>query len=212
MPLSRELDYNSDNLVEVHGFCRVKCDEWQPGGVHQLSEGVFGLCGGMEAVRWEYRLPAGWSGGMLYRECFLGDNMDNAGEHKKQTEGFTLTEIVIASSILALVFVGFLMGLVQAIRTQYMSNRNYAASVIARNRVEYAKVYAYGSLSLLAETATPVDRNGNDCATGTFWRTTMVQASTPNPQCTEVKVSVIYETKPGITSPAPVEVSTILGD
>lgn len=130
----------------------------------------------------------------------------------RSNEGFTIVEVVIASSILLLVFAGFLISFVQATRMLYMADRHYAASVIARNRIEYAKIYVYGSLSTLAENNVCVDRHGDICSTGTFWRTTSIGTSTANTNCTEMAVSIVYETKPGVTSPVPVEISTLIGD
>lgn len=133
--------------------------------------------------------------------------------HKdKQNQGFTLAEVVIASSVLLMVLGGSLLGFVQATRLQFMADRNYAASVIGRNRIEHAKVFAYGSLSILAENNVCIDRNGDTCSTGMFWRTTSMGVSAANTNCTEVTVKVAYEIKPGVTSPVPVKVSTIIGE
>jgi len=128
----------------------------------------------------------------------------------KQNQGFTLAEVVIASSVLLMVLGGSLLGFVQATRLQYMADRNYSASVIGRNRIEHAKVFAYGSLSILTENNVCVDRNGDTCPTGTFWRTTSTGGSAANTNCTEMIVKVAYEIRPGVTSPVPVEISTII--
>lgn len=130
----------------------------------------------------------------------------------KLNQGFTLTEVVIASAILVLVLTGFLLAFTQASRLQYMADRNYAASVIARNRIEHAKIFAYSSLSTLAEDNAQVDRNGENCSTGKFWRSTLIGTSPVNTNCTKVTVKVWYETKPDVKSPTPVEVSTLIGD
>ena len=126
-------------------------------------------------------------------------------------EGFSLVEIMIASGILALIFIGFMTSFLQATRLQFMADRNYAASVLARNRVETLKIYAYETLLTMTETVTQVDREGVYNATGTFWRTTFIADSANNTNCSEIIVQVWYETKPGITSDAPVEVRTMIG-
>lgn len=127
-------------------------------------------------------------------------------------EGLSLVETLVASFILLLVFSGFLIGFVQATRLQYMADRNYAASVIARNRIEYAKIYPYRSLSMLVETNTSVDRYGDISPDGFFWRTTLVESAAVNSNCTEIIVKVWYETKPGVSSAVPVEVSMLIGE
>ena len=127
--------------------------------------------------------------------------------------GFTLLEAVIATCILALVFSGFLISFVASTRLQYMSNKCYAATVIARNRTQYANMYPYGSLMNLNETDTCVDLNGNPCSTGEYWRSTSVAvaSATVNPNCLEILVEVKYLVRPGHTAEVPVVVNTLRG-
>lgn len=126
--------------------------------------------------------------------------------------GFTLLEVMIASSIMALVFAACISGFIQSARIQFMADRHYAASVIGRNRIEYAKVFTFQAVDTLAETNVCMLRDGTLTSTGDFWRTTLVQPSANNTNCMEVIVKVTYETKPGVTSEAPVEVMTMIGD
>jgi len=126
--------------------------------------------------------------------------------------GFTMTEVMIASAILALVCGGFIYSFMQATRLQYMADVYYASLTIARNRIEDAKIYAYGSLSMLGEVNTRVNRNGASASDGTFLRTTTVGVASVNSNCTEVTVEVWYEGRPGVTSPVPLEVNILIGD
>lgn len=126
--------------------------------------------------------------------------------------GFTLAEVVIASGVIALVFTGFMIGFVQALRLQYLSNVHYCASVVARNRIEQARIYAFGAVEVLEETSqVTVDRYGEESATGTYYRTTLVTTPAVNPNCREVTVNVWYEMRPGVTSPTPITISTWVG-
>jgi Tfp pilus assembly protein PilV len=128
--------------------------------------------------------------------------------------GFTLVEVMIANVIFFIVFGGFYVGFVQATRMQFMANTHYGASVLARNRIESAKIYAYGSLYMLAESNQCVLRSGvtDPTGTGTFWRTTIVTDWAPATNCTEVSVQVFYETKPGTMAGMPVTTTTLIGN
>ena len=126
--------------------------------------------------------------------------------------GFTLAEVMVASAVVALVFTGFMIGFVQALRLQYLANVHYCASVVARNRIEEARIYAFGAVEVLEELSeVQVDRYGEPCSTGTYYRTTEVDIPAVNPNCREVTVNVWYEMRPGVRAPAPVTVSTWVG-
>ena len=126
-------------------------------------------------------------------------------------EGFSLIEIMIASSILSLVFIGFMTSFVQATRLQYMASRHYSASVIARNRIEETKIYAFETVPALAEINTRVNDEGVYCPTGWYWRSTILTNSMNNSNCLQAICRVMYWTKPGITADAPVEITTLIG-
>ena len=81
--------------------------------------------------------------------------------NSKSDSGFNLVEVLVASAILALIIAGFMTAFTQASRMQYFADRHYVASILARNRVEYAKVYPFGSLDGLAETNTAIDAVGD---------------------------------------------------
>ena len=130
---------------------------------------------------------------------------------KQNNEGFSLVEIMIASGILALIFMGFMASFIQATRLQYMANKNYCASVIARNRIEQLKVYAYETVLTMVETNTRVNENCVYCPTGWYWRSTFIKTSANNSNCVDIICSVMYWTKPGVTAEAPVQVYTMLG-
>ncbi|MFC1462897.1 prepilin-type N-terminal cleavage/methylation domain-containing protein [Verrucomicrobiota bacterium] len=145
-------------------------------------------------------------------------NCEAAGEGSAETQrgrsrrGFTLAEVMVASGIVALVFTGFMIGFVQALRLQYLANVHYCASVVARNRIEQARIYAFGAVEVLEETSeVTVDRYGDENSTGTYYRTTLVTTPAVNPNCREVIVNVWYEIRPGVRSPAPVTISTWVG-
>ncbi|MCK5850380.1 MAG: prepilin-type N-terminal cleavage/methylation domain-containing protein [Kiritimatiellae bacterium] len=130
----------------------------------------------------------------------------------KSKDGFTLVEMVIASFILAMVFGGAMKCFVAAARSQYLANEYYAASVLARNRVEYAKIYPFQSLAMLIETDVQLDRYGEPDGDGVYWRTTTVTPSVVNPVCIDVIVEVDYETRPGVMCGVPVMVATMVGE
>ena len=127
-------------------------------------------------------------------------------------EGLTLVEVVVAVSILGFIFSAFLLAMIAAARMQYIAGENYSAMVVARNRIEDAKVRPYGSLGFMEETLTQVDHLGEACSTGRFWRATTVTPSAVDTNCVEVLVEVTYEVRPGVTSVAPVRIRTVLGN
>ncbi|MBN2301893.1 MAG: prepilin-type N-terminal cleavage/methylation domain-containing protein [Lentisphaerae bacterium] len=125
--------------------------------------------------------------------------------------GFTLVEVMVASLILTFILGGILYGAIQASKLQFAAGNVYTASVLARNRIENCKVYAYSSLSMMNETNTQLDQFGVTNVNGMFWRSTTVITNAPvNPYCTEIIVNVVYETQPGVTSSVPVTVSSLI--
>ena len=130
---------------------------------------------------------------------------------RKSKAGFTIVEATVAAAILALVISGFFVSFLQAMRAERAADRHYDAAVLAKNRVEYAKVYAFGSLETLIEDYVRINKYGEADSSGSYWRTTKVVPSQVNPRCKEITVQVWYEKFPGEISGAPVEVATMIG-
>lgn len=136
--------------------------------------------------------------------------MNKQGTTNRPKEGFTILEVAVASSILMIVFSGFLIGFVQAARLEYLAQTHYAASLIARNRLEHVRTYPYGAVELLSETDTGIDEFGNVTPTGGFRRTTIITTDAVNTNCKKIIVQVWYTSRPGITSPVSVDVSSLM--
>jgi|GEM_PF-711453 len=122
--------------------------------------------------------------------------------------GITLTEMMVASLIFLLISTSFTAAMLTALRTQYMAVDYYAATCIARNRIQRAKTMDYDSLPLLAEDDLRVDSNGTATSAGRYLRSTSV--SNAAPWTYSVKVRVSFATKTGALSDQPVEVETLI--
>ncbi|MFU8779673.1 MAG: type IV pilus modification PilV family protein [Kiritimatiellia bacterium] len=111
----------------------------------------------------------------------------------KSKAGFTLTEVMVASSILMLFMAGFLGAFIMGMRTLDMSVNQYRATAIARNRVQRARGFDFGSLHLLEETETRVDRYGNIDPLGEYRRSTLIDTNTVTaPHTVRVEVGVRF--------------------
>jgi len=124
--------------------------------------------------------------------------------------GFTLVELMIATSIFLVVALAFTGAYLSALRTHLMSSDYYKATCIARNRLERAKALAFDSLPLMAEEETPVDADGNPDPAGVFRRTTVVSNSVVN--CARITVQVRFPKGNGGLSDKTVDVHTMIAD
>ena len=128
---------------------------------------------------------------------------------KKRCEGMTLVEIMIASLVFLIVSITFAAALIGALRTAYMASDYYAATSIARNRLQRAKSMDFDSIPLLVETNTVVDSLGIAATDGRYLRTTEV--SNAAPWTYWIKVSVAFPMKSGF-SPEPIEMETLINN
>jgi prepilin-type N-terminal cleavage/methylation domain-containing protein len=112
---------------------------------------------------------------------------------KQLKAGFTLTEVMVASAILMLFLGGFLSAFIMGVRTLELSVNHYRANAIARNRIQRARGFDFGSLMLLQESETRVDRNGIIDPQGQYWRTTLIDTNTVTaPHTVRVQVGVRF--------------------
>ena len=98
-------------------------------------------------------------------------------------------------------------------RSQQLACDYYKAMTIARNRIQRASEFAYGSILLMSENQIPVDGKGNITSTGIYRRTTIVSAFTNGtPNVIQITVQVYYPGAGRSMSTKPVELSTLLTD
>ena len=114
----------------------------------------------------------------------------NTGKKTKSRQGFTLTEIMVASFILAMGLSGFGLGALQAMRTNRLAKHHYQGTCLVRNRIQRARAISFDSIPLLEENFLVIDRDGNLNPDGRFRRTTEVMATGSNAY--EIVVSVFY--------------------
>lgn len=128
--------------------------------------------------------------------------------NNKYTRGFTLAEVLIASMIFLLIGGAFSTALVMAIRQQAWAENYYRAVMIARNRIQQAWTLNFDDISMLAETETRVDEEGNPSSTGRYLRTTVV-SNTSN-YAKHIRVTVWYPKPAGGIASTPVEINTMI--
>lgn len=117
----------------------------------------------------------------------------------RKKSGITLVETLFSVGIITLVLAGILTILVQTADMSRRINYEYAATNLAKNRIERARVYiqtsGFGDLTAdnFDETDTILDSNGNPDAEGEFKRTTAVAVNhNNNPRLTKIDVTIIY--------------------
>ncbi len=127
--------------------------------------------------------------------------------------GFTLAEVMIASTIFMIFCVFFLSSVIVAMRSQRLACDYYTAMTIARNRIQRAKTFEFASLPLMTENLASVDGNGNLVSGGLYQRTTQVTAYTNGtPNLYHVTVQVHYIGARRVRSAQPVEISTLVAE
>lgn len=116
-----------------------------------------------------------------------------SGSAGTRHSGFTLLEVMIASTILMVLVAGFVGSFIMALRTLDAANNQYRAKAIARNRIQRARSFEFASLPLLEETDSFIDRYGNIDQAGTFRRSTTIVTNTPTaPHTVGIRVEVRY--------------------
>lgn len=123
--------------------------------------------------------------------------------------GFTLPEVMVASTVLVIVAVSFTAAFMSAVRQHRLASNYTSASLVAKNRIQRARSIDYGSVTLLEETNASVNVWGSRDLDGAYLRATSVDTNTI-PNCCLVTVQVWYPTWRGIQAGAPVTIQTIL--
>lgn len=117
------------------------------------------------------------------------------GVRSRSRGGFTVVEVVLAISLLAVAMAGVYRVLESAFRLRRAAHHHYLAVVIANNRIERAKSVDFNMLPLLGEDRVPVNDQGVPEPDGPFHRTTEVATGYEgNPRLARVRVTV--ETPP----------------
>lgn len=124
--------------------------------------------------------------------------------------GFTMVEVMIASSVLLLFLGGFLSAFLIGIRTLDMTVNHYRANAIARNRIQRARSFAFDSLPLLEESEVSIDRFGNADTQGEYRRTTVISTNTATaPHTVQIQVGVRFPLRDNTFS-EPVSVENVI--
>jgi len=121
----------------------------------------------------------------------------------RDTNGFTLIEILIATVIITIASLGIATLTVGVIRGNSFSQRLTTATTLAQDRLEQAKRLGYIKVNDIAV----IENYGSITNYSGFKRETTVTGNTPGPKMKTVKVDVYRD----IGKP-PVSLSTIIGE
>ena len=136
------------------------------------------------------------------------DKCPEKGVAASRRAGFTLTEMMVASTIFMLVSMAFSLSMLAALKTQYMAVDYYTATCIARNRVQHIRTKAFAQITNSVEAGIWVDSTGTTNAAGRYFRSTII--SNVNSAMYAVKVRVTFKLFAGGQSEQPVEVETLI--
>jgi hypothetical protein len=106
---------------------------------------------------------------------------------------------------------GFYEVYINALHTHKLAGDNYRATLIARNRIQRALSFNFGSLSLMAENQIRIDGEGNPLPSGFYRRSTTVITNIA-PNLVQMEVEVYYPTHGTNLSAQPVKISTLISD
>lgn len=124
--------------------------------------------------------------------------------------GFTLVEAMIAGVILMFFVGGFVLTFIMAMRTVHTATNHYRATSIARNRIQRARAFDFGSLELLEENEIGIDQFGNSDPGGRFRRSTSISTNWATPHTVRIRVGVRYPLGTGANLSAPVVVESLI--
>jgi hypothetical protein len=120
--------------------------------------------------------------------------------------GFTVVEVMVASSLLVVGVTALFLAVISSIRVQYTSNNMFHATCLARNRIQRALALPFETLPVLEEDSVSVDQNGGALADGEYSRTTRIEKLSDNSY--RITVEVVYPVGSGIPSPVPVTIDS----
>jgi len=133
-------------------------------------------------------------------------------------KGITLVEVLFSAAIISLVLIGVLVVLVQTINISRRINYEYAATILAKSRIESAMAFVESSgfdaltQGNFGETEKRLDSDGVPADTGDFLRSTTVTTNYDgNPRLTGISVEVGYIYR-GAEIDQPVNMATVLVD
>ena len=127
-------------------------------------------------------------------------------QNRSLTDGFTLTEVVVAGALLAIAVTAIFAAASAAIRTQHTASGIYHATCLARNRIQRGLSLPFNTLPVLEDNNQMVDQDGNSNINGPYSRTTVLEVISDN--CYKITVTVLYPIGNGKMSDVPVTVES----
>ena len=132
-------------------------------------------------------------------------------------KGVTLTEVLFAVGIIAMVIAGVLIIFAQTVEVSRRINYEYAATNLAKARVERARsvisTNGFTALADMIETEKIIDAEGTSDSDGEFKRSTDVLLSYGgNSRLTQIQVDVVYKIGGGWKDSIPVTMVTVFSD
>lgn len=107
----------------------------------------------------------------------------------RRRDGFSMLELMVATSIMLVVFVSAFPLVDQMMGRFQMARDHYVAATICQARIERARAVPYSNIPLYAETKALVDDFGNlSSPNGRFRRTTSVATNAPSSGLTQMTV------------------------
>jgi prepilin-type N-terminal cleavage/methylation domain-containing protein len=110
---------------------------------------------------------------------------------QKKQHGMTIVEVMVASTILALVMASAFPLVDNLLGRVHMSRDHYVASSVCQARIERGRQVPYADLELMTEDGSLVDDFGNLAVPGgRFKRTTVIEVDKPTDGMTQMTVTV----------------------
>lgn len=131
---------------------------------------------------------------------------------RRSITGISLTEVLVATALIAIAVGGIVSVLAQSVGLGKSSDYTYVATSLAKNRIERIKQIkkdsGYAFLYETAEPGTLLNRNGISDQNGDFKRTTIIDSAYA-PDLTKVTVKVSYKVRNEFID-QPVEIVTLM--
>jgi prepilin-type N-terminal cleavage/methylation domain-containing protein len=148
----------------------------------------------------------------MQRSDIYGVPGENMKIFKNDSKGFTLVEVLVSVTIVAVLCTSLILAATQHIVYSKKIDSIYACSNLAKERVNSLRTYLFSDLASAEETAVRISRNGVEDISGEFCRTTEVEEEFDgNPYMARIKVSV-DRVEDGSAAGKPVIMETIFTD
>lgn len=130
------------------------------------------------------------------------------GSKDSKSGGFSIIEVLVASSLLVIGVSAVFMACITTMKTQYAANNLYHATCLARNRIQRGLALPFNTLPVLEDSDIHIDQDGHATTEGKFIRSTELKKLSDNAY--EIKVKIFFPINNDKMSAVPATITSMI--